>query len=125
MMSLERQLEEELVKKLGDLKYEHRTEIRDRASLEQNFREEFQTLNHLRLSDGELQRLLVEMTTPDVFTAAHTLAPPATAPSLAVTQQEYMTRMNRLNQNAATRPTSAELHASGEVVQGDWNQGPR
>jgi hypothetical protein len=45
MTTPERQLESELIEKLRDLKYEHRPEIRDRASLEKNFREKFQALN--------------------------------------------------------------------------------
>ena len=73
MSSLESQLEEELLEKLRDLKYEYREDIRDRATLEKNFREKFDALNHVRLSDGEFQRLLEEIVTPDVFTAAHTL----------------------------------------------------
>lgn len=46
---------------------------RDCAALEKNFREKFETLNHVHLTDGEFQRLLDEIVTPDVFTAAHTL----------------------------------------------------
>ncbi len=73
MIPDERQLEEELLDKLRGLKYEHRTDIRDRASLERNFREKFQALNHVRLTETEFQRLLDEIVTSDVFTAAHTL----------------------------------------------------
>lgn len=73
MTSSERQLEEQLLQTLRDLKFEHRPDIRDRAALEQNFREKFQALNHVRLTDGELQRLLDEIITPDVFGAAKTL----------------------------------------------------
>ena len=73
MSSSERQLEEELIEKLRDLKYEYRPDIRDRAALEQNFREKFEALNRVKLTDGEFQRLLDEIVTPDVFTAAHTL----------------------------------------------------
>ena len=70
-MSLaERQLEEDLVKKLKDLKYTHRTDIHDRATLEANFREKFQTLNRVTLTDGEFRRLLDEIVTPDVYEAA-------------------------------------------------------
>jgi type I restriction enzyme, R subunit len=72
-MTPERQLEEQLIEKLRGLKYEYRADIRDRASLEKNFREKFNTLNHVRLTDGEFQRLLDEIVTPDVFTAAHML----------------------------------------------------
>jgi len=73
MTSSERQLEEELIEKLKSLKYELRRDIRDRASLERNFREKFQALNRVSLTDAEFQRLLDEIVTPDVFTAAHTL----------------------------------------------------
>jgi type I restriction enzyme R subunit len=70
MTSAERQLEERLIEKLQDLKYEYRADIRDRAALEKNFRGKFDALNHVRLTDGEFQRLLEEIVTPDVFTAA-------------------------------------------------------
>jgi len=40
----ERDLEETLVTKLRDLKYEYRPDIRDRATLEANFREKFEAL---------------------------------------------------------------------------------
>jgi type I restriction enzyme, R subunit len=73
MTTPERQLESELIAKLRDLKYEHHSDIHDRASLEKNFRDKFQALNHVKLTDGEFQRLLDEIVTPDVFTAAHTL----------------------------------------------------
>lgn len=61
------------VGKLQSLKYEYREDIRDRAALEKNFREKFEALNRVRLTDGEFPRLLDEIITPDVFTAARTL----------------------------------------------------
>jgi type I restriction enzyme R subunit len=73
MTSSERQLEEELISKLKELKYSYREDIRDRATLEENFREKFQQLNRVKLTDEEFQRLLEEIITPDVFTAAQTL----------------------------------------------------
>jgi len=69
----ERLLEEELIEKLVSLKYVHRTDIRGRAALEANFREKFESLNRVGLSDAEFARLLDEIVTPDVFTAAQTL----------------------------------------------------
>src|SRR6476661_7209331 len=69
----ERQLEDQLVQSLRDLKYDQRGDIRDRAALERNFREKFQALNRVELTDGEFQRLLDEIITPDVFSAAKTL----------------------------------------------------
>src|ERR1700760_902399 len=73
MIAAERQLEEALVTKLRDLKYKYRPEIRDRATLEQNFREKFEALNRVHLTDSEFARLIDEIVTPDVFTAARTL----------------------------------------------------
>lgn len=73
MTSDEHKLEEELLEKLRVLKYEHRADIRDRAALEKNFREKFQVLNRVSLTDAEFRRLLEEIVAPDVFTAAQTL----------------------------------------------------
>lgn len=66
-------IEQELIAKLGELKYTLRPDIRDRAVLEQNFRQHFQALNRVILTDAEFTRLLEEIVTPDVFAAAHTL----------------------------------------------------
>ncbi|RVT89577.1 type I restriction endonuclease subunit R [Rhodovarius crocodyli] len=66
----ERELEDAFLSKLTDLKYDYRPDIRDRATLERNFREKFQSLNRVNLTDGEFQRLIDEIVTPDVFTAA-------------------------------------------------------
>jgi len=76
MTTFERQLEEQLIEKLRGLKYEYRTDIRDRATLEKNFREKFEASNRVRLTDGEFQRLLDEIITPDVFASARTLREP-------------------------------------------------
>jgi len=73
MITPESQLEEALVTTLRDLKYVYRFDIRDRATLEANFREKFETLNRVTLTDGEFQRLLDEIVTPDVYEAARTL----------------------------------------------------
>jgi type I restriction enzyme R subunit len=73
MSSSERQLEADLVAKLCGLKYAHRPDIRDRAALEKNFREKFEALNRVKLTDGEFERLLEVIVTPDVFTASRTL----------------------------------------------------
>lgn len=69
----EQQIEDHFVAKLQGLKYEYRPDIRDRAALERNFREKFEALNRVKLSDGEFARLLDEVVTPDVFTAARML----------------------------------------------------
>jgi type I restriction enzyme R subunit len=69
----ERDLEADLIKKLRELKYESRPDIRDRAGLERNFREKFESLNRVRLTDAEFSRLIDEIVTPDVFAAAKTI----------------------------------------------------
>ncbi|MEK6804384.1 MAG: type I restriction endonuclease, partial [Nitrospirota bacterium] len=69
----EQKLEQSFIDKLSELKYVYRPDIRDRAALECNFREKFEALNRVRLTDGEFARLLDEIITPDVFTAAKTL----------------------------------------------------
>ena len=61
------------LEKLRSLKYTDRPDIRDRAALEKNFREKFEALNRVTLTSGEFPRLLEEIITPDVFTAARTL----------------------------------------------------
>jgi len=72
-MLRERDIEEEFIEKLKNLKYTYRADIRDRAGLERNFRQKFETLNRICLTDSEYQRLLDELITPDVFTAARVL----------------------------------------------------
>ena len=69
----EQQIEQALIEKLGDLKYIYRPNIRDRATLEQNFREKFESLNRVHLTDAEFARLLERLVTPDVFVAARHL----------------------------------------------------
>ena len=66
-------LETALIDKLRGLKYTVRADIRDRASLEANFREKFEALNRVKLTDGEFERLLGEIVNSDVFTASRTL----------------------------------------------------
>lgn len=72
-MTKEQHIEETLISKLQDLKYTYRQDIRDKASLEQNFREKFEALNYVKLTDAEFARLRDEIVTADVFTAAKTL----------------------------------------------------
>ncbi|MFN4315481.1 MAG: type I restriction endonuclease subunit R [Chitinophagaceae bacterium] len=61
------------VGQLTDLKYVYRPDIRDRKALEQNFRNKFESLNRVKLSDAEFARLRDEIITPDVFQASKTL----------------------------------------------------
>lgn len=69
----EEQIEYGFIGKLQNLKYEYRSDIRDRAALERNFREKFEALNRVNLSDAEFKRLIENIVTPDVFAAARTL----------------------------------------------------
>ena len=73
MSTSERDLEDFLVAKLQDLKYVYRPDICDRSTLEANFREKFETLNRVKLTDGEFDRLLDDVVTPDVYQAAQIL----------------------------------------------------
>ena len=69
----EQGIEQLPIGKLGDLKYTYRPDVRDRATLEQNFRQQFEDLNKVNLSDSKFSGLLEEIITPDVFNAARTL----------------------------------------------------
>ncbi len=69
----EQDIEVAFIEKLRGLKYTVRTDICDRATLEQNFLEKFEALNRVSLTPGEFPRLLEEIITPDVFTASRTL----------------------------------------------------
>lgn len=73
MQVRESAIEQDLVAKLGELKYTLRSDIRDRAALERNFLEKFEALNRVYLTPNEFQRLLDDIVTPDVFTAAQRL----------------------------------------------------
>jgi len=70
MTTTENQIEQDLISKLEDLKYTSRPDIRDRAALEHNFRQHFEALNRVHLTDSEFARLLESIVTPDVFAAA-------------------------------------------------------
>jgi type I restriction enzyme R subunit len=70
MTTTENQIELDLISKLEDLKYTYRPDIRDRAALEKNFRQHFEALNRVHLTDAEFARLLESIVNPDVFAAA-------------------------------------------------------
>ncbi len=72
-MTKEKQIENNFINKLVDLKYTLREDICDRKTLEQNFREKFQRLNRVNLTDAEFTRLLEDITESDVFTASRKL----------------------------------------------------
>lgn len=70
MTQTEAQLEQQFIAKLKELNYTYRSDIRDLDSLERNFRENFERLNYVTLSDDEFRKLLQENITSDVFTAS-------------------------------------------------------
>jgi type I restriction enzyme R subunit len=72
-MTKEAQIEQSLIAKLADLKYIHRADIRDRNTLEKNFREKFQALNRVNLTDAEFARLRDEIINSDVFASSKRL----------------------------------------------------
>src|SRR5690554_1550271 len=72
-MTKEQQIENALIEKLKDLKYVYREDIRDKVTLEKNFRDKFEALNYVKLTDSEFARLRDEIINADVFAAAKTL----------------------------------------------------
>lgn len=73
-MNREKQIEDNFIRKLTEqLKYVYRADVHDRASLEANFRQKFETLNRVELSDSEFARLLEDVVDPDVFASAKRL----------------------------------------------------
>jgi len=72
-MGKETNIEMGFIEKLKDLKYTYRTDIRDRDSLEQNFKKKFETLNRVSLSNSEFSRLLDDIINPDVFLSSKML----------------------------------------------------
>ena len=73
MTTTESQIEKDFIETLEQLKYRYRPDIRDRAALEQNFREKFEDLNKVKLTPSEFARLLETIVNPDVFAAARHL----------------------------------------------------
>jgi type I restriction enzyme, R subunit len=72
-MIKEQQIEDSFIDKLSDLKYSIRKDIRDRSALERNFREKFQALNKVNLTDAEFARLRDEIINSDVFASSKRL----------------------------------------------------
>jgi len=72
-MTKEAEIEQELISRLTSLNYLRRDDLRDRDALELNFRQKFESLNRVRLTDAEFKRLLIEIVTPDVFANAERL----------------------------------------------------
>jgi type I restriction enzyme, R subunit len=69
----EQEIEQGFINKLTELKYTYRSDIRSREALDRNFRDKFEALNKVALSDAEFSRLQSEIISPDVFAASKTL----------------------------------------------------
>lgn len=61
------------VGRLQNLKYTYRKDIKTKNALELNFREKFEALNRVKLTDTEFDKLLVEIINPDVFKTSNRL----------------------------------------------------
>ncbi len=72
-MTKENQIEENLIKQLTELKFTYRPDIVDRKTLEQNFKNKFEMLNRVKLTENEFLRLREEIINPDVFAASKLL----------------------------------------------------
>ena len=72
-MTKENEIENKLIEKLIDLKYNYRGDIVDRKTLEQNFKTKFEALNRVHLSESEFLRLREEIINPDVFATSKML----------------------------------------------------
>ncbi len=72
-MTKEAHIEHNFIQKLTDLKYVYRDDIRDKQALHNNFRQKFEELNRVNLSDAEFARLMDSIITPDVFSSAKLL----------------------------------------------------
>ncbi len=73
MTTKENNIENDFINKLQELKYKYRPDIRNKETLERNFREKFEALNRVHLTDNEFSRLLEEIVSPDVFKSSKLL----------------------------------------------------
>lgn len=73
IVTTEKQIEQKFIQTLVDLKYCYRPEIKDNITLEQNFREKFNLLNNINLSDEEFSSLKHNIIKGDVFGASKLL----------------------------------------------------
>lgn len=72
-MSYETSIENRFIQKLEALKYTYRQDIRNIEALHNNFRQKFEALNKVNLSDNEFSRLMELIISPNVFKNAQTL----------------------------------------------------
>lgn len=73
MIPSEAQIEQQFLNKLKEMNYTYRSDIRNLDALERNFRQKFERMNFVTLSDDEFRKLIQENVTSDVFTASKRL----------------------------------------------------
>ena len=66
MIPSEAQIEQQFLNKLKEMNYTYRSDIRNLDALERNFRQKFERLNFVTLSDDEFRKLIQENVTSDV-----------------------------------------------------------
>lgn len=69
-MRAEEQLENDFIQELVNQGYTYRDDIKDRHSLERNFRKHFEKRNYCNLSDNEFARLKEQLIISDIFEAS-------------------------------------------------------
>ena len=69
----EAEIEARFIEQLIGLGYKYRSDIKDKHSLEANFRQHFDKLNGVVLTDDEFKRLKEQIITQDVFVASKEL----------------------------------------------------
>jgi len=69
----EQDIENSFIEKLKELKYNYRSDIKDISTLTENFRNKFNELNQVNLTDSEFSKLLERIITPDIFKASNIL----------------------------------------------------
>jgi len=69
-MTTEQDIEADLIRHLTALKYCYRPDITDLATLENNFRQKFDSLNRVTLTDLEFERLKNQIIKPEPFQAS-------------------------------------------------------
>ena len=73
LYSSEKDIEDKLIKKLQSLGYTYRPDIRNNNELERNFREKFNRLNGVKLTDTEFDKLKEIIINKDIFAASKQL----------------------------------------------------
>src|SRR5699024_1390364 len=70
----EQDIEDKLIGKLGELKYSYREDIRDKAALHDNFRGQFNAINHVETNGAGFGRPLGGLIQADGFKAFRMLS---------------------------------------------------